>query len=61
MASDGTIYIPSFMKTDSDIPEILRALPQQFESWYYCWEGFMKYAIEIASGGIIYIQNFMLR
>jgi hypothetical protein len=32
MASDGMIYIPSFMKIVSLIQVILRLLPRQFES-----------------------------
>jgi hypothetical protein len=31
MASDGTIYIPNFMKTDSSIQIILTLLPQKLE------------------------------
>jgi hypothetical protein len=38
MASDGMIYIPSFMKIGSGIQVILRLLPQQSkrqQCWYY--------------------------
>jgi hypothetical protein len=38
MASDGMIYIPSFMKIGSGIQVILMLLPQQHERlqcWYY--------------------------
>jgi hypothetical protein len=38
MASDGVMYIPSFIKIGSGIKVILRLLPQQFERlqcWYY--------------------------
>jgi hypothetical protein len=31
MASNGIIYIPSFMKIESGIQVILRVLPQQLE------------------------------
>jgi hypothetical protein len=31
MASDGIIYIPSFIKTSSDIQVVLRLLPRQLE------------------------------
>jgi hypothetical protein len=31
MMSGGMIYIPSFIKVGSDIEEILRLLPEQFE------------------------------
>jgi hypothetical protein len=62
MASDGMIYIPSFMKTDSGIQKILRLLPRQFERlyyWYYKWEGLVNYAVAMTLGGMIYIPNLM--
>jgi hypothetical protein len=55
-ASDGIIYIPSFMTIGSRIQVILRSLPQQFERiqcWYYTWMRFTKYAGEMASEGPI--------
>jgi hypothetical protein len=58
----GMTHIPSFMKIGSGIQILLRLLPQQFkwlQYWYYSWEGFMMYAIEMPSGGMIYIQSFI--
>jgi hypothetical protein len=55
-------YIPSFMKIDSGIQVILRVLLEQLEKlWclYYRWEGFLKYAIEMTSGGMTYMPSFM--
>jgi hypothetical protein len=37
-------------------------IPQQFDRlqcWYYWWEGFMKYAVEMASDSMIYIVSFL--
>jgi hypothetical protein len=51
------ICIPSPMAIGSGIQVILRVLPQQFERlwyWYYWWEGLHKYAVEMASGGMMY-------
>jgi hypothetical protein len=45
------------------IQVIVRLLPQQFERLqclYYGQGGFMKYATEMASHGMIYIQCFMM-
>jgi hypothetical protein len=56
MASVGLIYIPNFMMNGSDIQVILKLLPQQFERlqcWYCRWYEFMKYAVEMASDGIV--------
>jgi hypothetical protein len=36
MASDGLIYVPSFMKIRSDVQVILRLLPRQSER-LQCW------------------------
>jgi hypothetical protein len=36
MASDGMVYIPSYMKTVSGIQVILRLLPRQFDK-LKCW------------------------
>jgi hypothetical protein len=50
------------MAVGSGIQILLRFLPQQFEklqSWYYSWEGSMKYAIKIASGGMIFIPSYV--
>jgi hypothetical protein len=55
MASDGMIYISSFMKIGSGIQVIARLLPLQFERlqcWYYLWKRFMMYAIEMTSDGM---------
>jgi hypothetical protein len=49
------------MKTGSGIQVILRSLPQQSERlqcWYYYCEGFMMYAIEMTSDGMM-IPSFM--
>jgi hypothetical protein len=56
------IYIPSFMVKGSGIQVILWLLPQKFERlqyWYYWWEGFMKYAVEMDSGDMMYIPSFI--
>jgi hypothetical protein len=50
-------YIPSFMTIVSGIQVILRIFPQQLERlqcWYYWWRGFLKYAADIISGGMMY-------
>jgi hypothetical protein len=55
LASDGMIYILSFMNIGSGIQVILRLLPLQSEKlqcWYYHWEGFMMYAVEMISDGM---------
>jgi hypothetical protein len=57
MTSGGWTYIPSLMTTSSGIRVTLRVLPQQFDRlqcWYYWWDGFKKYAIEMASSGMIH-------
>jgi hypothetical protein len=36
--------------------------PQQFDRlqcWYWWWEGFMKYVVEMGSGGMLYIPSFL--
>jgi hypothetical protein len=46
----------------SDIQIILRVIPEQFERlqcWYYRVDGFIKYAVEMASGSMIYTPSFM--
>jgi hypothetical protein len=50
MVSDGMIYIPSFLKIGSRIRVILKLLSRQSETlrcWYYEWEGFVIYAIQM--------------
>jgi hypothetical protein len=52
MALGGMMYIPSLMTISSGLRVILKVLSQQFERlrcWYYWWEGFIMYAIEMAS------------
>jgi hypothetical protein len=54
MASDGMIYVSSFMKTGSGIQVMLRLLPRQsgrLQCWHYEWEGFMMYVVEMTSDG----------
>jgi hypothetical protein len=61
-ASYDAVSIPSFMTISSSIQVILRLLPQQLQRlqcWYYSWEGFMKYAVEMTSGGTIHISSSM--
>jgi hypothetical protein len=53
MVPGGMICISTFMIIGSGIQVILGLLPQQVERlqcWYCLREGFMKYAIETASG-----------
>jgi hypothetical protein len=48
MASDDILYIPNFMKIDSDIQVILRSLFRQIERlqcWYSECLGFMMYVV----------------
>jgi hypothetical protein len=55
-------YIPSLMTIDSGIHVIWRLLSQQFERlqcWYYWWEEFLNYAIEMTSDDMIYIPSVM--
>jgi hypothetical protein len=57
-------YIPSLMTIGSGIQAILRVLPQQFESllcWYYWWEGFIMYATEMTSRGMVYTYQVLWR
>jgi hypothetical protein len=52
----GMIYTSSFTAIGVSIQVILRSLTQQFQRlqcWYYCGEGFIKYAADMASGGMI--------
>jgi hypothetical protein len=52
MASEGMIYVPSFMKIALGIQVILRLIPRQSERlqcWYSKWEGFMMHAVEMTS------------
>jgi hypothetical protein len=63
MGSGGTIYeyLPSFMKSGSGIEVILGLLPQKFYRLQCCycrWEEFMKYAVEVDSGAMVYIPGF---
>jgi hypothetical protein len=62
MALGCMMYTRLFMTIGVGIQLILKLLPQQFERlqcWYYWREEFMKYAVEMASGGIIYIPGFI--
>jgi hypothetical protein len=46
----------------ADTPSNIKVLSQRFERLqcrYYWWEEFMMHAIEMGSGGMIYIQRFM--
>jgi hypothetical protein len=57
MGSGGMIYIPSSITIRWAIQVLLRLLPQQFERlqwWYYWQEGFTKYTVEMALGGMIH-------
>jgi hypothetical protein len=50
------------MMISSGIQVILTLLPEQIvrlQSWYYYWEGLMNCAVEIGSGGVIYIPVSM--
>jgi hypothetical protein len=61
-ASDGVMYVSSFMTIGSGIQVIFRVLPQQSERlqcWHYRWDRFMKYAADMISGGMIYTPSFM--
>jgi hypothetical protein len=54
------ILLPSFRPIGSNIN--VRLLPQQsdrLQCWYYWLEGLQKYAIEMASCGMVYIPRFM--
>jgi hypothetical protein len=31
----------------------------RLQCWYYWWEWFMKYAVEMVSGGMIWVPSFM--
>jgi hypothetical protein len=51
-------YLPSFMKIGRDIPAILRFCLGNLKGsniGITRWEGFIKYAIEIDSDGMIYV------
>jgi hypothetical protein len=53
--SGGMIYMPSIVKIGSGVQVILRLLPQNVERlqfWYCGLEGFVNYALEMASFGI---------
>jgi hypothetical protein len=32
----------------------------RLQYWYYWWEGFIKYTVEMALGGMIYIPIFLM-
>jgi hypothetical protein len=58
----GMIYAQIFTAIGSGNPVILRLLPQQFgrlQCYYYSWEEFMKYDVQMISGGMIYIPSFI--
>jgi hypothetical protein len=60
-ASDGVIYIQSFIMIGSGIQVILRLILQQFERlqcWHYWWERFTKCSIDMTSGGMTYMRSF---
>jgi hypothetical protein len=62
MASDDIIYISNFTPIGSGMQVILLLLHQKFERLqyrYYSWE-ILKYAVEMPSGGIIYIVVYRL-
>jgi hypothetical protein len=51
-----------FREVGSGIEVILRSFPQQIQGlqcWHYQWDGFMKCAVEMNSGDMIYIPSFM--
>jgi hypothetical protein len=53
MDSGGMIYTSSFVTVDSGIQVVLRLLHEQLERlqyWYYWWDRFINYAVEMASG-----------
>jgi hypothetical protein len=56
------VTVPSFMMVSSGIQVILKLLPQQFamlQCWCCWWKEFMKYAIEMASCGMVCISSFL--
>jgi hypothetical protein len=56
MSSIGVILMPILMTTNLGIQAILRFLSQQFERlqcWYYWFDGFIKYAVEMVSDSMI--------
>jgi hypothetical protein len=58
MVSGGMIYRPGFMTIGTGVHAILRLRFNNFigfQCWYYRWEGFMSYAVKMASSGIIYL------
>jgi hypothetical protein len=60
MASDSMIYIPSFMKTGTDIQAILRFCLSKFKAvLLVLLMGFMKQATEMGSGAMIYVPSFI--
>jgi hypothetical protein len=65
MASCGVIYRPSFMKIGTGVQAILRFCLRSVRgcnvgiTWYYQREGFMNYAVDMGSGALIYIPNFI--
>jgi hypothetical protein len=62
MASCGTTYIQIFMKTAAGVRAILRFCFSKLRGcnvWYYRWEGFMNYPIEMASCGMMYVPSCM--
>jgi hypothetical protein len=62
MASDGMIFLPSFMQIGADAKPILRFNPSKvrgWRGWYYWWEGFKNEAVEMRLGGMICIPSFI--
>jgi hypothetical protein len=55
---DGFMWNQDLCRRSSNI----KVLPQKFERlycWYYWWEGFFSYAVEIDSCAVIYLPSFI--
>jgi hypothetical protein len=55
------IYIPSFMKSGTGVRAMLRICLRNLRGckcWYYLWEGFMMYTVEMASCDMLTLTKF---
>jgi hypothetical protein len=48
------------LRHSSDTKVITSKISEAIQCWYWCWEGFIKYAVEMTSDGMIYIPSFIM-
>jgi hypothetical protein len=55
--SEDMINVPSFMKIDVNVQELWPQIFEGLQYWFYWWQGFMKYAVEMGSGAMTYVPS----